>query len=160
MKRLLLSALALGVFGCAPREVKFALNIVTDNCDAASKPFEGVQFLRVRVTGKEMQPLTSITSANPATRELKIPEIPAGLARVIEVRGYDGDPNSGARVLSIGKSLPFDVPDVVPETLMGGSIKLNVILRKVNSFSPIVSAAAPTQCQQLRMPRAGHSATA
>lgn len=159
MKRLLLSALALGVLGCAPKEVKYDLNIVTDNCDAANKPFEGVQFLRVRVTGDMMEPKTEISSANPATRQLVIPEIPAGNARVIEVRGYDGDPNSGARVLSMGKSLPFDVPDVVPDNLMGGSIKVNVVLRKVNSFSPIVSAAAPTQCQQLRVPRAGHTAT-
>lgn len=159
MKRLLLSALALGLVGCAPKEVKYDLNIVTDNCDSANKPFEGVQFLRVRVTGEQMDPKTEISSANPATRQLVIPEIPAGKARVIEVRGYDGDPNSGARVLSMGKSLPFDVPDVVPEALMGGSIKVNVVLRKVNSFSPIVSAAAPTACQQLRMPRAGHTAT-
>ena len=159
MKRVWLSALALGVLGCAPKEVKYDLNIVTDNCDGASKPFEGVQFLRVRVTGDNMEPKTEISSANPATRQLVIPEIPAGNGRVIEVRGYDGDPNSGARVLSMGKSLPFDVPDVVPDNLMGGSIKVNVVLRKVNSFSPIVSAAAPTQCQQLRVPRAGHTAT-
>lgn len=164
MKRLLLSALALGLLGCAPKEVNYAVNIVTDNCDPSSKPFEGVQFLRVRVTGMEpdggvMEPKTEISSANPATRELKIPEIPAGLGRAVEVRAYDGDPNAGARVLSMGKSLPFDVPDVVPDSLMGGSIKVNVILRKVNSFSPIVSAAAPTQCQQLRVPRAGHTAT-
>ncbi len=54
MKRLLFSALALSVLGCAPKEVKYDLNIVTDNCDAASKPFEGVQFLRIRVTGEGM----------------------------------------------------------------------------------------------------------
>ncbi len=160
MKRLLLSALvSLAVSGCAPKEVPYALNIVTSSCDPATNPFDGVQFLRVRVTGTEMEPVTAISASNPATRELKLPEIPSGLARVIEVRGYDGDPNSGARVLSMGKSLPFDVPDVVPETLMGGSIKVNVILRKVNTFAPIVSAAAPTQCQQLRVPRAGHTAT-
>ena len=160
MKRLLLSALvSLAVVGCAPKEISYDLNIVTQGCDAATNPFDGVQFLRVRVTGTEMQPVTAISAANPATRELKLPEIPSGLARVIEVRGYDGDPNSGARVISMGRSLPFDVPDVVPEMLMGGSIKVNVILRKVNSFAPIVSAAAPTQCQQLRVPRAGHTAT-
>jgi Galactose oxidase, central domain len=160
MKRLLLSALLLvTAVGCAPKEVNYAVNIVTQNCDPASNPFEGVQFLRVKVTGTAMEPLTATSAANAATPELKIPEIAAGLARVVEVRGYDGDPASGGRVLSIGKSLPFDVPDVVPTDLMGGAIKVNVILRKVNTFSPIVSAAAPTQCQQLRVPRAGHSAT-
>ena len=145
--------------GCAPKEVKYDVNIVTQSCDSSSNPFDGVQFLRVRVTGEGMEPKTEISASNPATHVLKIPEIPAGKARVLEVRGYDGDPNAGARVLSLGKSLPFDVPDVVPEALMGSSIKINVILRKVNAFTPIVSAAAPTQCQQLRVPRAGHSAT-
>lgn len=159
MKRLLLSVLVASALGCAPKEVNYALNIVTQSCDPSADPFDKVQFLRVRVTGTEMEPKTQISASNPATKELKIPEIPAGLARVIEVRGYDGDPNSGARVISMGKSLPFDVPDVVPADLMGGAIKVNVILRKVNTFSPIVSAAAPTQCQQLRVPRAGHSAT-
>lgn len=160
MKRLLLSALlAVGLVGCAPKEVNYAVNIVTQNCDMASNPFEGVQFLRVRVSGTGMDPKSADSAANAATPELKIPEIPAGLARVVEVRGYDGDPNGGGRVVSIGKSLPFDVPDVVPEDLMGAPIKINVVLRKVNTFSPIVSAAAPTQCQQLRVPRAGHTAT-
>lgn len=160
MMRLLLSALlALGSFGCAPKEVKYSLNIVTQSCDPANNPFDGVQFLRVRVTGEGMEPLTEISGSNPATRELKIPEIPAGAGRVIEVRAYDGDPNAGSRVISMGKSLPFDVPDVVPDELMGNSIAVNVILRRVNAFVPIVSAAAPTQCQQLRVPRAGHSAT-
>lgn len=165
MKRLLSSALlALGVFGCAPKEVNYAVNIVTQSCDPAANPFDGVQFLRVRVTGEEadggqMEPRTESTASNAATHELKIPQISAGPNRVVEVRGYDGDPSSGARVISVGKSLPFDVPDVVPADLMGGSIKVNIILRKVNAFTPIVSAAAPTQCQQLRVPRAGHSAT-
>ena len=164
MKRLLLSVLAVSGLGCAPKEVNYAVNIVTQSCDPASDPFDKVQFLRIRVTGKEldggvMEPKTEITASNPSTKEAKIPQIPAGPARVVEVRGYDGDPNSGARVISMGKSLPFDVPDVVPDDLMGGSIKVNVVLRKVNTFAPIVSAAAPTQCQQLRVPRAGHTAT-
>ena len=159
MMRLVLCLAAVSALGCAPKEVNYALNIVTQSCDPSSDPFDKVQFLRVRVTGTAMDPKTEITASNPATKELKIPEIPAGLARVIEVRGYDGDPNSGARVISAGKSLPFDVPDVVPDDLRGGSIKINVILRKVNTFAPIVSAAAPTQCQQLRVPRAGHTAT-
>ncbi|MFZ5440805.1 MAG: kelch repeat-containing protein [Myxococcota bacterium] len=160
MKRLLLGAvLAFAVSACAPKEVNYAVNIVTQNCDASANPFEGVQFLRVKVTGNAMEPLTATSAANVATPQIKIPEIPAGLARVVEVRAYDGDPNSGGRVVSVGKSLPFDVPDVVPEDLMGGAIKINVVLRKVNTFSPIVSAAAPTQCQQLRTARAGHTAT-
>ena len=51
--------------------------------------------------------------------EIKIPEIPAGPNRVVEVRGYDSDPKAGGTVVSMGKSLPFDVPDVVPPDLGG-----------------------------------------
>ena len=160
MKRLLLSALlGVGLFGCAPKEVNYSVKIVTQNCDPSANPFEGVQFLRVRVTGTDMAPLTATSAANAATPEIKIPEIPAGNGRVIEVRAYENDPASGGRVVSIGKSVAFNVPDVVPEDLMGAPINVNVILRKVNSFAPIVSAAAPTTCQALRVPRAGHTAT-
>ena len=57
MRRLLLSALlAVGSFGCAPKEVNYAVKIVTQNCDASANPFEGVQFLRVKVTGDAMEP--------------------------------------------------------------------------------------------------------
>lgn len=159
MKRLLLGAtLVLGLFGCAPKEVNYAVNIVTQSCEPAANPFDGVQFLRIRVTGQAMEPKTEVVAAS-GQREAKIPEIPAGLGRVIEVRGYGADPSSGAAAISIGKSLPFDVPDVVPEDLNGEPVKVNVVMRKVNTFSPIVSAAAPSQCQALRVARAGHSAT-
>ncbi|MFO0599304.1 MAG: kelch repeat-containing protein [Myxococcaceae bacterium] len=160
MTRVFLSALVLlAVSACAPKEVNYAVNIVTQSCDPASNPFEGVQFLRVKVTGDAMDPKTATSAANTQTPEIKIPQIPAGANRVIEVRAYDSDPGSGGKVISVGRSLPFDVPDVVPDELMGGSIKINVILRKVNAFVPIVSAAAATQCQTLRVNRAGHTAT-
>lgn len=160
MKRLLSAAvLVVALTNCEPKEVNYALNIVTQSCDPSSDPFNGVQFLRIRVTGENMDPKTEVSSANPSTRSVKIPEIPAGLGRVIEVRGYDADPGSGGKVVSVGRTLPFDVPDVVPEELVDGALRKNVILRKVNSFAPIVSAAAATQCQQMRVERAGHTAT-
>lgn len=159
MKRLVWgAAVVLGLFGCAPKEVNYAVNIVTQSCDPTANPFDGVQFLRVRVTGQAMDPKTEVVAAT-GQREAKIPEIPAGLERVIEVRGYGADPSSGAPVISVGKSVPFDVPDVVPEDLGGEPIKVNIVMRKVNAFAPIVSAAAPTQCQSLRTARAGHTAT-
>jgi hypothetical protein len=160
MKRLLpiLFAAALGA-GCEPKEVNYALKIVTQSCDSQANPFDGVQFLRIRVTGDEMEPVETITSANPATREAKVPQIPAGKRRIVEVRGYDSDPASSGRTVSVGRSLPFDVPDVVPEDLVGRPVELSVVLRKVNTFSPVVSVTSPTQCQQLKVARAGHTAT-
>jgi len=139
MKRLLLSALlAVGSFGCAPKEVNYAVNIVTQSCDPAANPFDGVQFLRIRVTGDGMDPKTEISASNPTTRTAKIPEIPAGPARVIEVRGYDGDPNSGARVVSVGKSLPFDVPRPWAPEVPRASAAPGQVQR---SFRPVPPAA-------------------
>lgn len=162
MKRLWSAAVLLSLLsGCEPKELNFSLNIVTQSCDPAADPFNGVQFLQVRVTGKDMDPKIAVSAANPATRTLKIPEIPSGLERVIEVRGYDADPSSGGKVVSVGRTLPFEVCDVVPKDgeTGCGSLKKNVILRKVNTFAPIVSAASPSQCQALRVERAGHTAT-
>lgn len=153
------AAALLALAGCGPKEIDYQVQIVTQTCDSSVDPFEGVQFLRVFIRASDIEALDAITSANPSTRQLTIPQIPAGKARVVEVRAYDGDPLSGGRVVSMGKSVPFDVPDVVPDDLLGKSIDVKVFLRKVNAFSPVVSAAAPTQCQRLRVPRAGHTAT-
>lgn len=159
MKRLWPAVFALWCLpACAPKEVNYAVKIITQNCDPSANPFDGVTTLRVKITGPDMEPLTAITAINVATPEVKVPDIPAGLKRVVEVRAYDGEPASGGRVVSVGQSVPFDVPDVVPDELMGGSIPVNVVLRRVGMFSPIVSASAPDQCQQLRVPRAGHAA--
>lgn len=153
-------AAVLALAGCGPKEIDYQVQIVTQTCDSSVDPFEGVQFLRVYVRGADIAaPLDVISGANPETRQVKIPEIPAGKARVVEVRAYDGDPLSGGRVVSMGKSLPFDVPDVVPDDLVGKSVDVKIFLRKVNAFSPIVSAAAPTQCQRMKVARAGHTAT-
>ncbi|MEW5740406.1 MAG: kelch repeat-containing protein [Myxococcota bacterium] len=152
-------AALLALSGCGPREINYQVQIVTQACDATVDPFDGVQFLRVYVRGPDLEALDAISGANPATRQVTIPQIPPGPARVVEVRAYDGDPLSGGKVLSMGKSLPFDVPDVVPDDLMGGAIDVKVFLRKVNAFSPVVSAAAPTQCQRMKVARAGHTAT-
>lgn len=153
-------AAVLALAGCGPKVIDYQVQIVTQTCDSSVDPFEGVQFLRVYVRGADIAaPLDAISGANPDTRQLTIPEIPAGKARVVEVRAYDGDPLSGGRVISMGRSLPFDVPDVVPDDLVGKSVEVKIFLRKVNAFSPIVSAAAPTQCQRMKVARAGHTAT-
>ena len=58
MMRLVLCLAAVSALGCAPKEVNYALNIVTQSCDPSSDPFDKVQFLRVRVTGTAMDPKT------------------------------------------------------------------------------------------------------
>lgn len=158
MKRLASCALlALGLWGCGPKEVNYSLAIITQSCVSSADPFQGVDFLRIQVTGENMPALTVVAAA--ASHQAKLPEIPAGVGRVIEVRAYHGDPRSGGSVVSMGRSLPFDVPGVVSEALKKSPLKVNVILRKVDTFAPIASAADPAHCSGLNVPRAGHSAT-
>jgi hypothetical protein len=155
MKRVILAALALSA--CGPREVDYALSVVTSSCDMTSNPFEGVQFVRVRVTGDGLT--TPVDAVSPASsRSLKLPEIPAGDNRVIEVTAFDADPASGGKIVSIGKSRPFSVPKVVPKTPTG-PIAVSVVLRRVGVFTPVVTAANPTACNQMKVARAGHTAT-
>ncbi len=144
---------------CAPKEVNYAINIVSQVCDPAVDPFAGVQFIRVKVTGDGIDPpLVADSLKDSTTRQITIPEIPSGKKRAVEVRAYDTDPKAGGTVISMGKSMPFDVPDVVPPDL-GGPIGVNVFLRRVNAFTPPSSAATPTVCSQMNVARIGHAAT-
>ncbi|MBL9037620.1 MAG: hypothetical protein JNG84_03795 [Archangium sp.] len=154
-----LSAVALvALVACGPKEVPYQVSVITTTCDMAVNPFQGVQYLKVRVTGDGITTPLEASSVRDA-RSVAIPAIPAGPKRVVEVRAYDGDPTAGGKLVSIGKSYPFDVPDVVPPELAGGAYGINVFLRKVGVFSPVVSASNPTQCVRMRTARAGHTAT-
>lgn len=62
-------------------------------------------------------------------------------------------------MVSIGRTLPFDVPDPVPENLSEVELQKRVFLRQVNGWSQIVSATDPTTCQSMRVARAAHTAT-
>jgi hypothetical protein len=145
------------VLGCQPKVVSYTLAVVTSGC-AGANPFQGVQFLRIRITGDGlMAPIDVVAAAGDRTATL--PEIPVGANRVIEVRTYDGDPSSGGRVVSIGRTLPFTVPDVVPDLMSEAELTKRVFLRRVNTWSAPVSATDPTACQPMRVARAGHTAT-
>lgn len=148
---------ALPLLACAPKVSKYELSIVTTGC-ASANPFQGVQFLRIRVFGDGIGvPLEVIEPA--ANKSAELPEIPAGTNRVIEVRAYDKEPAAGGRVVSIGRTLPFVVPDkeVHPE----GSPELlkSVVLRQVNTWVQAVSITERERCQTMRVARAGHTAT-
>jgi hypothetical protein len=146
--------------GCQPKEISLQVQIITSSCDPKVNPFAGVEFLRVRITGEGIEtPIDSIAATGGAVHELKIPEIPAGKARVIEIRGYDSDPHSAAKVLSIGKSAPIDVPDVIADPSNNEPLAVNVFLRKVDAYTPPSSANSPKDCQRMKVPRAGHTAT-
>jgi hypothetical protein len=156
-RRLAIAAL-LVASACGPKEVKYNLKIITQGCDATNDPFAGVQFIRVKVVAPDL-PNGPEAISNASSKMLKVPEVPVGEQRALEVRAFDGDPNSGGRVISVGRSSSFDVPEIVPADLDGKSIELTAFLRRVNTFSAPVSAQNPGQCQRMNVPRAGHSAT-
>lgn len=153
---------ALALVGCGPKEIQYKVKAITQSCDPRLDPFQGAQMIRVRVLGDQLDPPLEVTSpVNATSREIKIPQIPAGpgLNRVVEIRAYDGDPVGGGKVLSVGRSAPFEVPDVIPENFDGKPIEISVFLRKVNAFSPPSTSADPRTCQKLTTARAGHTAT-
>lgn len=152
----LLWALALAAVGCGPRVVEYKVNVVTTACDASADPFAGAKYLTVRVTGDGIaQPL--IANSEVSTRSAKVPEIPAGAGRVIQIRVY-GAEGPGSKVLSWGQSLPFDVPDMLSDP-PAPPVAINVFLRKVDAFTPLAAVTNPKTCAEMKVPRGGHTAT-
>lgn len=151
---------SLAVISCGPKQIPIQVKIVTESCDAKVDPFAGVQFLRLRVTGDGiMKPLDSVAPTGGMSRKIELPDIPAGKNRVIDVRGFDSDPTTGGKVLSAGKSMPFEVADVIPDPSNNKPIEVTIFLRKVNAFTPPSSAATPKVCSTMKVARAGHTAT-
>ncbi|MGA9524713.1 MAG: kelch repeat-containing protein [Myxococcaceae bacterium] len=141
---------------CEPKVVKYQVRVVTSACTAPS-PLEGATHLRFRVKGDGLAaPLERVSAITEAVAE--IPDIPAGRGRTVEVRAYKGDPETGGTVVSVGRSVPFDVPDVVPDPA-NAPTEIAVFLRRVNSFTPPSLSESPTTCSRMLQPRAGHSAT-
>ncbi|MHB8876898.1 MAG: kelch repeat-containing protein [Myxococcaceae bacterium] len=146
---------ALVLCGCQPKVIDIKVNIVVTGCD--STPLNGVTFLKVRVLADDLPaPMESVASVSVLEPQIQIPQIPAGKNRVIEVRGYAGEP-SGGQVKSIGRSLPFEVPTVVAEDYV--PLQVNVFLRQVDTFSMPSKAATPANCSRMLHARAGHTAT-
>jgi hypothetical protein len=113
--------------------------------------------LKVRVTGEGLDPpLEAVSSISAAERTLSVPKIPSGNARQVEIRAYAGEPNAGGRVVSIGRSLKFAVPDKLEGQ---APPQVTVFLRRVNKFSAPHVKDAPNACSEMRVARAGHAAT-
>ncbi|QRO02570.1 hypothetical protein JRI60_18145 [Archangium violaceum] len=83
----------------------------------------------------------------------ELPAVPAGTGRVLEVRGYTNLPGEGGRVVALGRSRPFDVP----ESAEAQRPSIGVALRRVDTY--VWPARARGGCASLEEPRAGHTAT-
>lgn len=150
----------LSAIGCGQRTVNYAVQLITVSCEPSAttpSPMEGVTHFRFRVTGDNLQPRETTSQVN--LGQQTIPEIPSGTNRQLEVRAYAGDPKTGGQVVSVGRSLPFDVPDVVPQDAAAANPSIAIFLRRVNSFSRPATVDKPGTCTRMRDARAGHTAT-
>ncbi|QRK13912.1 hypothetical protein JQX13_33135 [Archangium violaceum] len=97
-----------------------------------------------------MEPVERYVPLDRGTAEL--PAVPSGPGRVLEVRGYTDLPRAGGRVVALGRSHPFDVP----ESADASHPKVRVALRRVGEY---VRPGRSKVCVGLSEPRAGHTAT-
>jgi hypothetical protein len=144
-----LAALALAS-GCAPWEASYEARLLTDAC-TDTPPLEGVHYLRLRLTREGQAPVERYVPVERGVEE--VPRVPAGKGWVLEVRGYTAMPRVGGRVVAVGRSHPFEVP----ESSAAGRPTVFVALRRVGTYSRPGSAQGG--CLSLGMPRAAHTAT-
>ena len=150
MVAFLLAGVALG--GCA-REVEVAVKLITVSC-AAPAPLQDVTHIEIRVKGDGME---MRRLAAPVTAQAPwLLRVPPGMGRVVEARAYAGDPRAGGRLVSLGRSLPFTLPEAPPGQ---GPPDIPLFLRRVNAFTPPNLSDAPGACTHLLAARAAHSAT-
>ncbi len=159
--RILIGLFLLGLASaCGPKEIPYRIQIVTQSCDPALDPFEGVTTIKVLVSGDGIDPpLESSAAAGATNKQIKIPNIPAGTNRVVEVRAFTGDGAALALLKSLGRTLPFDVPTSYPTDRDPNLNVVSVFLRRTNRLTPVSSAQNPKVCQTMRLARSAHSAT-
>lgn len=145
------------VSACEPKVVEVTVQIITTSCESPPT-LEGVTHLKVRVLAEDLSaPLEAVSSVAAAPRQLTVPQIPAGKNRMVEVRAYAGEPQAGGKVVSIGRSPPFDVPEVVSPSARPREV--TVFLRRTGLMTPPSSLLAPASCSRMFFPRVAHTAT-
>ncbi|WP_158616204.1 MULTISPECIES: kelch repeat-containing protein [Corallococcus] len=147
---LLAAALMALTPACGENEVRPSLDLLSDSC-AGTQPLAGVTHLRFRVTGPGLDtPRERVSTV--AWTEADVPAVPSGTARVLEVRAYVGAPDQGGQLVSLGRSVPFDVTE-------GQAPKVRMFLRRLGEFVPVNLASAPRTCSLPVATRAAHTAT-
>ncbi|MGE6762010.1 hypothetical protein ACQKGO_28620 [Corallococcus interemptor] len=147
---LLAAALMALAPACGENEVRPSLDLLSDSC-AGTQPLAGVTHLRFRVTGPGLDtPRERVSTV--AWTEADVPAVPSGTARVLEVRAYVGAPDQGGQLVSLGRSVAFDVTE-------GQAPKVRMFLRRLGEFVPVNLASAPRTCSLPAATRAAHTAT-
>lgn len=141
---------ALGLLSGCAQEARYEAKLLTEAC-SGTPALDGVHYLRFRVTGEGMEPVERYVPVEEGTAGL--PAVPAGKGRVLEVRGYTDLPRSGGRVVSLGRSRPFEVP----ESSSAARPMVQLAVRRVDEY--VRPGGANDACVALADPRAGHTAT-
>jgi hypothetical protein len=154
VKRACLAALV-GMFAaaCGSRSVSYQVQIIGVACtsDPSTSPFPSTGTITLTVTGDGIaKPLTASYDLGAGAGQIN--NIPSGTNRVIGLVV-----TSSGQTVSVGQSLPFNVPDAVPSPNV--PIQVTVFARRVSVFTQTNLAAAPTTCSTMMSPRAGHTAT-
>jgi hypothetical protein len=146
--------LALSAWGCTSRVQSINVKVLTKACTSPTDPSFAtpaapqVDRYVATVTGTDLTtPLTLNFSAGSGAT---LDKIPAGADRVLKLVGYASD-----QPVLMGQSAPFTVPD----SPAANPLTVNIFLRQVNAFSGAATAADPTKCAELLVPRAGHTAS-
>ncbi|WP_223644632.1 hypothetical protein [Corallococcus sp. EGB] len=135
---------------CGEKEVRPSVDLITASC-AGTQPLAGVTHLRFRVTGPGLDtPRERVSTV--AWTEADVPAVPQGGARVLEVRAYVGAPDSGGRLVALGRTAPFEVTE-------GQAPTVRVFLRRLGESVPVNLASAPGTCSLPAEARAAHTAT-
>jgi hypothetical protein len=137
--------------GCGPREALYEAKLLTEAC-TGTPTLQDVRYLRFRVTSVGMQPVERYVVVEKGSA-VEPPAVPAGQGRVLEVRGYTDLPSAGGRVVALGRSRPFDVP----ESAEAARPLVRIALRRVGEY--VRPGSGTDACVSLAEPRAGHSAT-
>ncbi|MFN7130807.1 MAG: kelch repeat-containing protein [Myxococcales bacterium] len=157
LRHLVLALAALALVGCPNRVTPVEVKVVKDTCGKSPDPMQDVTHMRVRVV-KDDGTLVSETVAERALNQGSLEALPNGESLRIQVTGFNGAPDAGGVIISHGSSVPFRIPPDIEEG--NPPVKVNVFLRQVERFSPVVSVNDPANvCTELSVQRAGHTAT-
>ncbi len=145
----LLAVLALAACN---REARIAVQVLRPG---STNPMKDVSHLRFRALDADGKTLSEKVSAVGNSKDT-LTSIPAGVPVRLQVTGFNGAPPGGS-IVSNGVSGQFTVPEDLASN--PDPLAINVFLRPVESFSPVVTADEPAKATRLNVARAGHTAT-
>lgn len=126
------------------------LKLVTQSCEAAPElaPLENAAKLRFTVTGDGIGEMS--TTIDRGSGSVELPDVATGANRRVVVEALQSD---NATVVSRGEAGPFTLEAAETEQVR------QVVLRRVDTFTPFASVASPPTCTRLTSARAGHTTT-